>query len=260
MLILVGVTINVGTGSIEESRRVSFVTYMQTIQTKVDFIIEYDEYDEYKNYGQELSETNKNKLQNILNNDTENLLTTVGSKTLRYFDSTDIADDLEIENIDDEIVVDFNTREVISLIGIEYEDKMYYTQYNLPGGQVLKEQTEDITRNVSFGDVISNIDGLNATFTISNIGITNGTLSCGRIIDDTNVYKTVIVSPSDSMPTLLKFGYYITKGRKVSVPKKSEDYLYWNDFMQKGKHYKEKVLAKTTSSQPAVILHSGGTT
>jgi long-chain acyl-CoA synthetase len=40
-----------------------------------------------------------------------------------------------------------------------------------------------------------------------------------NIIDDTNVYKTIIVSPSDSMPTLLKFGYYITKGRKVRVPK-----------------------------------------
>lgn len=80
------------------------------------------------------------------------------------------------------------------------------------------------------------------------------------IIDDTNVYKTIIVSPSDSMPTLLKFGYYVTKGRKVHVPKKSEDYMFWNDFIIKGSHYKEKVLAKTTSSQPAVILHSGGTT
>ena len=67
-----------------------------------------------------------------------------------------------------------------------------------------------------------------------------------NIIDHTNVYKTIIVSPSDSMPTLLKFGYYITKGRKVVVPKKSEEYLYWNDFILKGNHYKEKVLAKTS--------------
>ena len=81
-----------------------------------------------------------------------------------------------------------------------------------------------------------------------------------NIIDDTNVYKTIIVSPGDSMPTLLKFGYYITQGRKVHVPKSSEDNLFWHEFISKGSHYKEKVLAKTSSSQPALILHSGGTT
>ena len=81
-----------------------------------------------------------------------------------------------------------------------------------------------------------------------------------EIIDDTEVYKTVIVSASDSMPTLLKFGYNITQGRKIVKPKKSESYLYWKDFMDKGKNYNNKVLVKTTKDQPAVILHSGGTT
>lgn len=190
MLILTTVVINVGTGEIKEARRVSFVSYMQTIQSKVDFIVEYDE---YINYGQELNETNKNKLQNILNNDAEDLLTTADSETLRYFDSTDIADDLEVENIDDEIVVDFNTREVISLNGIEYEDQMYYTQYDLPGGQTLKHQTEPVNRNVSIGSITSNIDGLNATFTITNIGLTNGTLSYGRM-DTQNAIKWTTIT------------------------------------------------------------------
>ena len=81
-----------------------------------------------------------------------------------------------------------------------------------------------------------------------------------EIIDDTAVYKTVIVSASDSMPTLLKFGYNLTQGRKIVKPKKSESYLYWKDFMDKGKNYNNKVLVKTTKEQPAVILHSGGTT
>ena len=81
-----------------------------------------------------------------------------------------------------------------------------------------------------------------------------------EIIDDTDVYKTIIVSASDSMPTLLKFGYNITQGRKIVKPKKSESYLYWKDFMDKGKNYNNKVLVKTTKDQPAVILHSGGTT
>ena len=80
-----------------------------------------------------------------------------------------------------------------------------------------------------------------------------------EVVDETNVYKTIIVSPGDSMPVLLKVGYYITQGRKVEVPKKSESNMYWNDFMARGKSFTEKVLAKTTKDQPAVILHSGGT-
>ena len=88
-------------------------------------------------------------------------------------------------------------------------------------------------------------------------------VSCKKvmnIIEETDVYKTVVVSPGDSMPTLLKFGYYITQGRKIEVPKKSEDFMFWNDFMMKGKNYTQKVLVKTTKEQPAAILHSGGTT
>ena len=81
-----------------------------------------------------------------------------------------------------------------------------------------------------------------------------------EIIDDTSVYKTVIVSASDSMPALLKFGYNLTQGRKIEKPKKSESYLYWHEFMNKGKNYNNKVLVKTTKDQPAAILHSGGTT
>lgn len=81
-----------------------------------------------------------------------------------------------------------------------------------------------------------------------------------EIINDTAVYKTVIVSASDSMPTLLKFGYNLTQGRTIETPKRSEVYLYWHEFMEKGKHYNNKVLVKTTKDQPAAILHSGGTT
>ncbi len=101
---------------------------------------------------------------------------------------------------------------------------------------------------------------LNTTKSVMLIAINVSCKKVMNIIDDTSVYKTVIVSPGDSMPTLLKFGYFITQGRKVEVPKKSEDFMFWNDFMMKGKNFTQKVLVKTTKDQPAVILHSGGTT
>ena len=101
---------------------------------------------------------------------------------------------------------------------------------------------------------------LNATKSVMLIAINVSCKKVMNIIEETDVYKTVVVSPGDSMPPLLKFGYYITQGRKVEVPKKSEDFMFWNDFMAKGRHYTQKVLVKTTKDQAAAILHSGGTT
>ena len=81
-----------------------------------------------------------------------------------------------------------------------------------------------------------------------------------NIIEDTNVYKTVIVSARDSMPKLMGIGYYLLEDHKVKTPKSNEKYIRWKDFMIKGSKYNSKVLVKTTKDQPAVILHSGGTT
>ena len=81
-----------------------------------------------------------------------------------------------------------------------------------------------------------------------------------NIIEDTNVYKTIIVSARDSMPTLLGIGYYLLEDRKVETPKSNEKFIRWKEFMHKGYNYNAKVLVNTTKNQPAVILHSGGTT
>lgn len=81
-----------------------------------------------------------------------------------------------------------------------------------------------------------------------------------NIIDETEVYKTIIISAKDSMPTLMKIGYEVTQGHKVEKPKKSEDYMYWKDFIKCGEKYsKDKVAEETKRDTPAIILHSGGT-
>ncbi len=81
-----------------------------------------------------------------------------------------------------------------------------------------------------------------------------------NIIKDTNLYKTIIVSPRDSMPTPLKIGYYLLEDRKVKVPRSNERYISWKRFMEKGKSYDTDVLVHRTKDEIAVILHSGGTT
>ena len=82
-----------------------------------------------------------------------------------------------------------------------------------------------------------------------------------NIIDDTNVYKVVIISAKDSMNTLMKIGYEVTQGRKVEKPRASELYIYWKDFFAKGKRYTgTKIEEVGLRDTPAVILQSGGST
>src|SRR5699024_5668502 len=56
------------------------------------------------------------------------------------------------------------------------------------------------------------------------------------------------------------FGYQVTQGYKIKKPKRSEEYVYWKDFIRKGLNYRETGETATGKDTPAVILHSGGTT
>lgn len=81
-----------------------------------------------------------------------------------------------------------------------------------------------------------------------------------NIIDETEVYKTIIISARDSMSPLMKMGYQITEGYKIEKPKKSEEFIYWKDFIKCGiKYHKDKDNVEVKKDTPAIILHSGGT-
>lgn len=80
-------------------------------------------------------------------------------------------------------------------------------------------------------------------------------------LDETLVHKTIMVSPKDSMPRGLAFGYTITRGLKIKKPKMHDsDYMSWGSFMFKGMTYGKSYTSNMKSEDLAVILHSGGTT
>lgn len=82
-----------------------------------------------------------------------------------------------------------------------------------------------------------------------------------EIIDDTSVYKTILVSAKESMPLLLGLGYEFTKGYKIKKPKfYNNDYMSWSSFLSLGHYYHKKNNIKIDSRDLAIILHSGGTT
>lgn len=79
------------------------------------------------------------------------------------------------------------------------------------------------------------------------------------ILDETSLYKTILISPRDSMPKAMGIGYFFMQDRKVKLPKSNESFMFWKDFRNKGKNYNREVLNPTLWNEAAVILHSGGT-
>ncbi len=81
------------------------------------------------------------------------------------------------------------------------------------------------------------------------------------IIPETLVYKTILVSPKESMPIGLSIGYSLTRGIKTKKPRLIDSsYMDWKKFMSYGNSNLREYHAKMSSEDLALILHSGGTT
>lgn len=102
-------------------------------------------------------------------------------------------------------------------------------------------------------------DSLIATKSVMLITINLAYKNIKNIIEETDVYKVIIVSAKDSMPRITSLGYYFIADRLVEVPKSTEKFIQWKDFRLKGLKYNTDVLIKRSKDDTAVILHSGGT-
>ena len=81
------------------------------------------------------------------------------------------------------------------------------------------------------------------------------------VIEESLVYKTILVSPKESMPSYLYIGYSLTRGLKIKKPRRyKHEYLRWNEFLFYGTTHKNDFSAKVKKDDLAIILHSGGTT
>ena len=81
------------------------------------------------------------------------------------------------------------------------------------------------------------------------------------VIKDTLTYKTILISPKESMPLSLSIGYTITRGIKEKKPKRYQhEYMSWHDFTLYGILNKQEFESNVKHTDLALILHSGGTT
>lgn len=100
-------------------------------------------------------------------------------------------------------------------------------------------------------------ESLNSTHSVMLIAINIIYDKIKDIVDESPVFKTVIVSPSDSMPKLLQMAYNL-KVDKIKYTK-DESIVRWRDFISTARHYNARTVHKT-KDDVAAILHSGGTT
>ena len=193
MLILGSVTAYTGINSYKSSRVNKFVMQMQLLQTNFDELastktaVELDELELQ-------SVTTQEQIDAIVNAFKQEEVSTADTGEYKVFSANKILEILDVENIENDIMVNFETREIVSTIGIEYEGVVYYTQYKLPGGQTIINDKNETIRDLSF-ILTETIDGLNATITISGIEITNGTLSYRETGSD---YWTTITNYTNS--------------------------------------------------------------
>lgn len=129
LAILAGLLVADGKDTYQESQVIKFEAYMKVIQKKVDLIIE--EYGNDLNFGSSLTDEQKDKLSTIINDNPQISTRNVNEEKLRYFSSNDIENDLELSDIEDEIIINFANRDVISLNGVEKDNVMHYVEYTL---------------------------------------------------------------------------------------------------------------------------------
>ena len=209
MLILVGVGTNAGINMYREARKEEFINQMQLIQAKVDELVNSKE---TALLGQQVNSQNKTTLLEAYNNDEIQNNTDEYFNSFKLFSETNLKDQLELENIEEPILINFSTREVVSTKGLKYKNKTYYTQYLLKDGQkVITHQNS--TPQLDW-DISKEIDGLNCLIKISNV-YPNATLSYGESesgqVNTWNTLSSYTKANEEYSINISKSGEYVFK-------------------------------------------------
>lgn len=128
LIIITGITISASTDSIKSAKRTAFITELEMIQEKVNTIYEKRKLNEedityYNSLGQDISKVGASKLTQILKG--------TSSDGYLYFSKEDLKK-LDLDNISQDVIINFNTRDVISITGIEIDGNTYYKLLDIP--------------------------------------------------------------------------------------------------------------------------------
>lgn len=128
LAIITGIAVSASTDSIKSAKRTAFITELEMIQEKVNTIYEKRKLNEedieyYNSLGQDVSKVEASKLLQILKGQS--------SMGYLYFSKEDLKK-LDLDNISQDVIINFNTRDVVSLTGIEIDGNTYYKLLDIP--------------------------------------------------------------------------------------------------------------------------------
>ncbi len=128
LLILTGVIMNNGMESINTSKKTAFIAELEMIQAKVNIIYEkrkesFENIDYYNSIGQDISNVEQEHLNKVLGE--------TGKAGFKYFNSSDLKR-LDLDNINQEVLINYDTREIVSLTGCEINGIKYYKLKDIP--------------------------------------------------------------------------------------------------------------------------------
>lgn len=128
LIIITGIAIFAGTSTIKSAKIAGFMTELELIQEKVNTIYEKrklnkEDINYYSSLGQNISIIDSSKLADLLNG--------VSKEGYYYFSKEDLKK-IDLDNISQEVIINFETRDVASINGILVEDKMCYRLIDFP--------------------------------------------------------------------------------------------------------------------------------
>lgn len=135
LLILASTATYTGIESYNKAEQIKFVSQLQLIQAKVDEMVQDKEFDAAE-IGNKLT-SDQQSILNSANGNDEIVGNSENSENIKYFTKDELSKVFNIDNVDEDIIINFETREVISTVGFKYKGTTYYTQYKLPEGQQL---------------------------------------------------------------------------------------------------------------------------
>lgn len=141
LLIIGSVVVYNGQDSIKQASTAEKIKELEIIQAKVNVIYEEqnqssEKKEEYASLGESLDYVQEELLQNALQNEDRN--------GYRYFSKENLKQ-IQLENMNQDVLINFETRRVISLYGIEIDGTKYYNLYEIPNHS--KNNIEYIDKN-----------------------------------------------------------------------------------------------------------------
>ncbi len=128
LIIITGVVTYNGLESVNTSQKTAFISELEMIQAKVNVIYEErkassEKIEYYNSIGQDISSLEDTRVNEALGQTSKD--------GFRFFNQEDLKK-LDLDNINQEVLINYDTREIVSLNGFEIDGVKYYKLKDIP--------------------------------------------------------------------------------------------------------------------------------